>query len=611
MKKLVPKNPSTTLEATPNWVQRLLNRAPIRLKISLGYALALGIATLGTCAGHTIGDIYSKKALQRLDHEQEEERLLSRFKIAVQGTRNHQLELIVIPMNSKDFEQQRADLLDRNNQVRDSLLQLQSLSGNYYNPNSDESVALNQFIQTYRKTIETYSQQIQLILKPNRTTNLGAEEISAIKQGLLEFSKSNKSRTFEAISDKLTQLVEMSYQGQDRAEVELKQAELWRIHLTSASLLLSLSLAIALAFYTSRTISRPLEAVTKVAQQATKESNFHLQAPITTDDEVAVLATSLNSLIHSVAEHTKQLELANANLEKRVEERTEELSQKNSLLKQAHDELEIALKNLQQAQVQLIQAEKMSSLGQMVAGIAHEINNPVSFIYSNIEYANNYAQDLLGLVELYQQQYPHPTAVIQAETEAIDLSFLREDLPKLLGSMKAGADRIRQIILSLRNFSRLDESELKPANINEGIDSTLLILNNCFAKIELIKQYGDLPLVQCYPALLNQVLMNILNNAVDALELKEANPTIWIGTEIVDDDCVKVRIRDNGPGISEEIKGKLFDPFFTTKDVGKGTGLGLTICYQIVEKHKGKIEISSELGQGTEVAIALPVKSSL
>ncbi|HAA29922.1 MAG TPA: hypothetical protein DCE56_22280 [Cyanobacteria bacterium UBA8553] len=141
MKKLLPKNPSSTLEATPNWVQRLFNRAPIRLKISLGYALALGIATLGTCAGHTIGDIYSKKALQRLDHEQEEERLLSRFKIAVQGTRNHQLELIVIPMNSKDFEQQRADLLDRNNQVRDSLLQLQSLNANYYNPNSDESVA--------------------------------------------------------------------------------------------------------------------------------------------------------------------------------------------------------------------------------------------------------------------------------------------------------------------------------------------------------------------------------------------------------------------------------------------------------------------------------------
>ncbi|HAX76596.1 MAG TPA: histidine kinase [Cyanobacteria bacterium UBA11372] len=312
--------------------------------------------------------------------------------------------------------------------------------------------------------------------------------------------------------------------------------------------------------------------------------------------------------MHSVAEYTEKLELANANLEKRVEERTKELYQKNSLLKQAHDELEIALKNLQQAQVQLIQAEKMSSLGQMVAGIAHEINNPVSFIYSNIEYANNYAQELLGLVELYQQQYPHPTAVIQAETEAIELDFIREDLPKILGSMKAGADRIRQIVLSLRNFSRLNESELKPANINEGIDSTLLIINNCFAGIELIKQYGDLPLVQCYPALLNQVFMNILNNAVDALKLKAANPTIWIRTEIVDNDRVKVRIRDNGPGISSEIKGKVFDPFFTTKDVGKGTGLGLTICYQIVEKHKGKIEISSELGQGTEIAIALPVK---
>lgn len=286
-----------------------------------------------------------------------------------------------------------------------------------------------------------------------------------------------------------------------------------------------------------------------------------------------------------------------------------EVYQKSALDKA--DKLERTIEELQQAQAKLIQSEKMSSLGQMVAGVAHEINNPVNFIYGNIDHVNSYAQDLLNLLELYQQEYPNPTATIEEEIEAIDLDFLTEDLPKTLSSMKMGADRIRKIVLSLRNFSRLDEAEMKPVNIDEGIDNTLLILNYRLKQgIEIIKEYGDLPLVECYPAQLNQVFMNIISNAIDALLEEEShyNKQITIYTAVVDSNEIQVRIRDNGSGMLPEVKAKLFDPFFTTKPVGVGTGLGLSICYEIVEKHGGKIDVSSKPGEGTEFVIYLPIK---
>ncbi|HEY9872061.1 MAG TPA: ATP-binding protein [Candidatus Obscuribacterales bacterium] len=286
-----------------------------------------------------------------------------------------------------------------------------------------------------------------------------------------------------------------------------------------------------------------------------------------------------------------------------------EVYQKSALDKA--DKLERTIEELQQAQAKLIQSEKMSSLGQMVAGVAHEINNPVNFIYGNIDHVNSYAQDLLNLLELYQQEYPNPTATIEEEIEAIDLDFLTEDLPKTLSSMKMGADRIRKIVLSLRNFSRLDEAEMKPVNIDEGIDNTLLILNYRLKQgIEIIKEYGDLPLVECYPAQLNQVFMNIISNAIDALLEQEShyNKQITIYTAVVDSNQIQVRIRDNGSGMLPEVKAKLFDPFFTTKPVGVGTGLGLSICYEIVEKHGGKIDVSSKPGEGTEFVIYLPIK---
>jgi signal transduction histidine kinase len=253
----------------------------------------------------------------------------------------------------------------------------------------------------------------------------------------------------------------------------------------------------------------------------------------------------------------------------------------------------------------------MSSLGEMVAGIAHEINNPVNFIYGNIQCAESYLQDLMDLLNLYQEQYTEENPVIEEKIEEIDLEFLTKDLSKLLHSMKLGAERIRGIVLSLRNFSRLDEAEMKDVNVHEGIDNTLLILSHRLNPIvKVIKNYGNLPLIDCYPAQLNQVFMNLISNAIDALiEYKEqANKQIVIDTLRADDKYIKVGIKDNGPGILPKNIHKLFDPFYTTKPVGKGTGLGLSICYQIIQKHQGTIEVVSAVGKGTEFVITLPIK---
>jgi PAS domain S-box-containing protein len=297
------------------------------------------------------------------------------------------------------------------------------------------------------------------------------------------------------------------------------------------------------------------------------------------------------------------------------------LRQLTQIEQEKSQELECTLRELRKTQSQLVQAEKMSSLGQMVAGIAHEINNPVSFIYGNLTPARQYHQDLLSLVEAYQQTYPNPTPQIQLLTKEIDLDFVIEDWSKLMNSMQIGAERIGEIVRSLQNFSRLDEKDLKPVDIHEGIDNTLLIVQHRLKahsnkpEIQVNKDYGKLPLVTCYANQLNQVFMNLLNNAIDALKNKSYPRLITIRTSLVlgkepKSNLIMIRITDNGSGISEEVMNQIFDPFFTTKPVGSGTGLGLAISYQIiVDKHQGQIRCVSDLGQGTEFVVEIPVRS--
>lgn len=300
-------------------------------------------------------------------------------------------------------------------------------------------------------------------------------------------------------------------------------------------------------------------------------------------------------------------------LEQRVQERTSELSQ--------------ALEALKKTQLQLVQSEKISSLGQLVAGIAHEVNNPLNFISSNLHHATNYVQDLINLVQLYQKKYPHPGAEIEEQIVAMDIEHVQEDLPKLISSMKLGSDRLREIIQSLRNFSRADRVQKKAVNIHDGLETTLMILQYRLKAvpkrpaIKVIKDYGNLPLIKCYPGQLNQVFMNLLANAIDAIEESFVNsqpmtndkekmtiPTIRIYT-VADNEKVTIRIADNGLGMSESVQSQIFNPFFTTKPEGKGTGLGLSISHQIVvEEHGGELNCNSVLGEGCEFTIQIPIR---
>lgn len=608
-----------------------VRRLGIAQKITYGYALAIGVAVLGTGIGLGIGDTYQKQAREQLVLANQEQMLLSELEKAVLEVRSHPQRLTTVFGDSIWFEYEVDKFSHDLNRTQVLINELRAFAEHDPNDFAINTLAFQNLLQGYETTTEAYTQLIHTLWQEIDPPNVPPAQIQAAQQQVLavmnEKNAIQLNIEYEQLAEELAQSLATAQIQQTQANQALGHAEALRLWIVVISMIMSTLMALMLARYTSRAIAHPLEAVTHIAQRVTQESNFNLRATAATKDEVSSLANSLNQLIEWIGKYTHELELARDTLEQRVEERTEALSQ--------------ALQNLQFAQTKLVQSEKMSSLGQLVAGVAHEINNPVNFISGNLTYATHYTQTLLSLIQQYQQQYPDASPELQAEIKAADLPFLLADLPKLLTSMQVGTNRIREIVKSLKNFSRLDQAEMKAVDIHEGIDSTLMILGNRLKgsthhlEIQVIKKCGDLPKVQCYPGQLNQVFMNILANAIDALEERDeqrspeaitaAPSKIIISSQVVQSRStleqtdagekslsrgkVVIRIADNGPGMTEEVKQRVFDPFFTTKEVGRGTGLGMSISHQIiVEKHQGELHCTSVLGEGTEFVIEIPVQ---
>lgn len=553
------------LQTMRGWRDRFFANRSIGTKIIWGYGISLGIAVLGTSTGLLIGNYYQQQAKEQQQQAYHRVSLLSQLQVTMSHFRPEREFLPVIGDASR-FEAAHDDYHHRLEQVDTLLTEIRATLA------AKNTGAIEAFLNAFDLEVRKYENDLEAILHDIEPRAIDAELMSQIEQQIADFTNGPVYLKLFRYSEELTSFVSQAEANSAEANQALVQAANLSISIIVGSMLLSILIAGWLSWEISRAISAPIQEVTAIAKQVTEQDDFSLRTPVRSQDEVGILATSLNELIQRVANYTTEL---------------------------------------QEAQTQLIQNEKMSSLGQMVAGIAHEINNPVNFIYGNLNHAREYTNDLLDLIQLYQDEYPEPQSSIEAASEDIELEFIREDLPKLLDSMKVGANRIRQIVLSLRNFSRLDEAEMKAVDLHEGIDSTLLLLNNRLKHgINVVKDYGDLPLVDCYPAQVNQVFMNIISNATDALLSVEdmADRTITIATTASASHAI-VKIRDNGPGIPDRIIGRLFDPFFTTKPIGKGTGLGLSISYQIMQKHQGTIAVNSAPDKGSEFTITLPIKN--
>jgi signal transduction histidine kinase len=558
----------------------------IQQKISLGYLGALGVAIAGTTTGILVGNHYQSLAEKYQEDALEENQFLKGLQVDLLKTLTHR-QLLIDRLETPEAARREHEFFRQSLESSEQIWA--DLKASYIAPEveetSEELEAFENLVANYDGVIQQYREQSETLLQILSQMPLSPQETQFARSRSTELNLNSTSVKFASLINSIEQLIIAVEDEYEEAQADLQYSRRLKTQIIFGSMIASISVATLLAIYTSCLISQPIQMATKVARQISEENNFDLKVPVSSQDEIGQLNTTLNDLIDQV----KQL------LEK------QEKTQNN-----------------------LIQAEKMSSLGQLVAGIAHEINNPVNFIHGNLQHIEEYTQELLKLVHLYQKSYPNPTPEIQEALDQADFDFLSEDLSKILYSVQTGTNRICEIIQSLRNFSRTDEADFKAVDIHLGLESTLMILGHRTKakpespEIQIIREYGQIPLVECYPGPLNQVFMNLLSNAIDALEESDqtksyqeikANPKIIrLWTESLDNQWIAIHIADNGPGMSQAVKSRLFDPFFTTKPIGKGTGLGLSISYQIViEQHKGKLDCYSIPGKGTEFVIQIPV----
>lgn len=607
----------------------MLTNITIRKRIVLGYVTILGVAVVGITLGFSIGSYYQAHALELRRAATAERKLIGYLQTQI--LYNHPLNQLGSAVdNPARFQADSQALLDRITRIQSELEQHHTIHGimadhteaGEHQTHSVQVVhtllgligldytshhaaivdhqTLHHYLMGYEQTIAQVLDRTQTLVATIHRIHDQPDSRTRAQQALLDFVQGPEFTAFLEVAEQLEPFIAEVDARENAAELALREAEAIRTAIILGSLLASTAIAGIIALYNSRAIAYPIHTITDVAYRVTQSQNFDLSVPITSDNEVGLLADSLNQLIQ------------------RVNQLVQQLHQKNR-------DLQAAYQQLQQQQVQLVQSEKMSSLGQLVAGIAHEINNPINFIHGNLAHTKAYIDEVMAIVQALQQEHPEMMTAIQADPE--ELAFIQADLRKILGSMQIGSERIRQIVLSLRNFSRLDEATCKAVDLHEGLESSLLILQHRLKPrahrpgITVSRDYGELPLVECYPGQLNQVIMNILANAIDAIEERSAQSLeppgqppprdITIRTSPQGSDWVEIAITDTGIGMSAMVRDQIFQPFFTTKPKGIGTGIGLSISHQIVtETHQGKLDCISTPGVGTEFVIGIPVHQS-
>jgi len=579
-------------------------RQSLYTRIGFGYIAAIGIGLTGSIAGVVIADIVQGYNVEKLFAVQEKSTRLDSLQAAVARAQSKALHLDIYQNRPRERAAHLANFEREMSAAIETIVETRAWVAEappwLFETEPDVLTLLDSYAATARRYRGTISQYINDI-NPDTT----AQNSAALRRGLNRALGSTQLDLLDFYYQEI-EVVRRRVQVEERDRSEMMETiQGFEKGAIGTSLALSCGLAGVLAWRATREIVNPIAQTATVAQEIAQRGDYSLRVPIVTQDETAELGKSLNDLIE------------------RVEQRSQALRDSERAARERSQALQAALEELAATQSQLVQTEKMSSLGQLVAGVAHEINNPVNFIHGNVFHAREYVNDLLALIAGYQHRYPDDDEM-NALADDLDIAFLTDDLLKLIDSLSSGTERIRDIVTSLRTFSRLDEAEFKEVDLHEGIDSTLLMLSSRIKtkvhglRIAVETDYGELPPVSCYANQINQVVMNLVANAIDAIEDAAAighwerpdapPPTVRIRTRLQGDD-VEIQIADNAMGIPDEARSQIFDPFFTTKEVGRGTGLGLSICYKIVtDTHGGQLDFDSTRGWGTTFRIVLPLQ---